>query len=209
MLAGPSNELEVFDVLKYLLFHWRQFHNSAGKRIFDVRVEGALVVDDLDVFARVDKSPYVVETDPLPCLDGTLSIELVSQTENPILNAVEVIYDSPFQLKLETLEDLHKAVDDYLDGKLLIPINSLDVGALTNFSEAFSADRNPKAATFNENLDRWNMSNAESLWSFFKGAEAFNGDISTWNTARVRGGKKRIGLALFARCSLNVPFCRT
>jgi len=36
--------------------------------------------------------------------------------------------------------------------------------------------------TFNEDLDRWDVSSATNMRGMFFGAERFNADITTWNT---------------------------
>ena len=149
-------------------------------------MEGTLGADKLDVFSQVGgKSPYILEADGIACIDGALSIELVRQKENPIINAIEVVYTSSLHLVLQTQNALYKAVDDYLEGILQTPINSWNVSLLTNFSETFSVDRNPSVVSFNEDLDRWDVSRAQSLWGMFRGATAFNGNVSTWQTSSV------------------------
>ena len=144
------------------------------------------MADNLDVVAEVGgKSPYMLEAERVPCLDGALSIKLVSQTENPFINAIEVLYESPFRLIVRTQSHLYQVVDEYLAGTLQLPINDWNVSMVTNFSEAFSVDRNAAVASFNEDLDRWDMSRAQSLASMFRGATSFNGNVSTWQTSRV------------------------
>jgi len=162
-----------------------QYFNSAGSRIFDVRVEDALVANDLDVFAQVGAATASVLEITRPCIDGAVSIELVSQLENPMLSALEVIFESQYQLVVTTLAEMYNAVDDYLAGSLTVPINDWDVSLLKNFTAVFSSERNPAAAEFNEDLNRWDTSNAETMWGLFQNARAFNGNIAAWQTARV------------------------
>jgi len=85
---------------------------------------------------------------------------------------------------------LRGAVDDYLAGTMTIPINEWDVSGVSDFSQLFSADRNPAAAEFNEDLDGWNTSNAETFAGLFQNAKAFNGNIETWDTSRVTNMEK-------------------
>jgi len=59
------------------------------------------------------------------------------------------------------------------------------VSEIADFSELFSEDRNPAAATFNADLDKWDTSNAVTMAHMFFGADLFNGNVSTWNTSRV------------------------
>jgi len=150
-------------------------------------VEGTLVANDLDVFASAggSRSAYILET-LQPCVDGAMSLELVAQLKNPMLAGVEIIFDSPYQLVLQSAENLYDALDNYMEGNLLIPINDWNVSLLTNFDEAFSVDRNPRMRFFSEDLDRWDVSSATSMWGIFRKAEAFDGNISTWSVERVR-----------------------
>jgi surface protein len=39
--------------------------------------------------------------------------------------------------------------------------------------------------TFNEDIQKWDVSNAELMTSMFEGARSFNQDISSWNTSNV------------------------
>jgi surface protein len=55
------------------------------------------------------------------------------------------------------------AIDMYLNGEINIPIGEWDVSQITDFSLAFSASRNPKAASFNEDLNNWDTSRATSM----------------------------------------------
>ena len=132
---------------------------------------------------------------PLPGITSTPS---PSPTANPTLapTASPVSVDpgptSPptNTLVLRTGQELQSAVDDYLAGNVMIPINEWDVSNVSDFSQLFSADRNPAAAEFNEDLDGWNTSNAESFERLFQNAKAFNGTIATWETSRVTNMEK-------------------
>ncbi|NAZ85086.1 malectin domain-containing carbohydrate-binding protein [Kineococcus indalonis] len=64
---------------------------APGRRVFDVRVDGRLVADDLDVFARVGRGrPYVLET-TVPATGDTVEIVPTRRVDNPIVAAVEVL----------------------------------------------------------------------------------------------------------------------
>ena len=79
-----------------------------------------------------------------------------------------------------TTADLYNAVDNYLNdlsiygepqtgGLYKFPIGFWKVGLLTDFSRVFSATRIPSASIFNENIQDWDMSNAEDLLWMFQG----------------------------------------
>ena len=87
------------------------------------------------------------------------------------------------------------AVDDYLDDSspntsvaatFGWPIAEWCVSSITDFSNVFSAARNPLAAGFNESLAGWNTSRATSMFRMFEGTAAFNQDLSEWEVSRVR-----------------------
>lgn len=119
---------------------------------------------DLDVYVAAggDRTAYTVESVQL-CTDGAMSIELGSQVENPMISAVEIIFESLAQFTLTTTEELYEAVDNYLAGNLPVPINDLDVSLITNFDETFSSNRNPDMRYFSGDLDRWDVSRAVSM----------------------------------------------
>ena len=59
------------------------FHNSPGLRLFDVSLEGALVLDNFDVFqAAGAKFTAISRTFSVPVTDGTLNINFVTVLEN-------------------------------------------------------------------------------------------------------------------------------
>ena len=78
------------------------------------------------------------------------------------------------------------------------PIKDWDTSGVPSFENAFATGRNaagdwtgyvssnPKAATFNGDVSKWNTSSAKSLDSTFYGAAAFNGNVSAWNTSSVK-----------------------
>ena len=61
--------------------------------MFDVLVENEMLVSNLDVYeaAGGTNTAYTLEVEA-PCSDGSMTVELVSKVENPMLSAVEVIY---------------------------------------------------------------------------------------------------------------------
>ena len=68
---------------------------AAGQRVFDVRAEGGLVVDDLDVFARAGANAACTVTFPVTVTDGTLNITCHHIVQNPKLCGIEVFEIEP------------------------------------------------------------------------------------------------------------------
>lgn len=73
----------------------------AGGRLFDIQVEGILLVDDLDIFtaagggltAHVEE--HVIDVD-----DGTLDLDLIQQVGNPRLEGLEILRVGPIAPQL-------------------------------------------------------------------------------------------------------------
>ena len=64
-------------------------------------------------------------------------------------------------------------------------IRNWDVSAVTYMRELFGEDRNEDAATFNEDLSRWNVGNVKDMYRMFHFAADFNQDIGDWDTKNV------------------------
>jgi hypothetical protein len=59
-----------------------------GARLFDVRMEGALVWDDVDIYGQ---ATALMLSAPVTVADGELNIEFVHQLDNPHVCAIEVL----------------------------------------------------------------------------------------------------------------------
>lgn len=89
-----------------------------------------------------------------------------SPSQRPVPNPIALPTASPISsssLRVSSRAALWAAIDAYLDGTMEIPIGNWDVSEITDFSLAFSAGRNRKAASFNEDLTNWNTKNAVSM----------------------------------------------
>ncbi|WP_167855723.1 malectin domain-containing carbohydrate-binding protein [Hymenobacter fodinae] len=78
-------------VLHFAEFYW----NEARKRIFDVSLEGATVLDNYDIFQKVGANTATAETFTVTVTDNLLNIDLsslaqVGGRDNPKLSALEV-----------------------------------------------------------------------------------------------------------------------
>lgn len=75
-----------------LKLHFAEVYwNAAGKRVFDVTVEGALAIDNLDIWAAVGANAALIRTLQATVTDGTLNIGFVSVVDNAKVSAIEVL----------------------------------------------------------------------------------------------------------------------
>ncbi|HEY5706892.1 MAG TPA: malectin domain-containing carbohydrate-binding protein [Terrimicrobiaceae bacterium] len=65
--------------------------SSVGKRVFDVKVEGALAIDNLDIFSQAGANAALILTVPVTISDGQLNIEFLHGVQNPKICAIEVL----------------------------------------------------------------------------------------------------------------------
>lgn len=73
------------------------FFQSAGKRVFDVWVEGNLFLEALDIYAEVGYHTPLILSVTSTVNDGFLTVEFVSQVENPKVSALEVMDARQFE----------------------------------------------------------------------------------------------------------------
>jgi len=77
---------------------------GTGKRVFDVKLEGQLAEDNLDVFANVGAETLLTRTHTVNVTDGQLDIDFSSLasdggSRHPIINAIEIL--EPISLQEE------------------------------------------------------------------------------------------------------------
>lgn len=65
---------------------------GAGKRVFDVKVEGLLKFNDLDIYAQAGNSGNraLVKTTTVTVNDGSLTIDFSRITENPTISGIQI-----------------------------------------------------------------------------------------------------------------------
>jgi hypothetical protein len=68
-------------------------HSKAGERLFSVKVQGEVVLKDLDVLKEAGgfAKPLIKECKGVAVTDGKLKIEFVANVQNPEINAIEVL----------------------------------------------------------------------------------------------------------------------
>ena len=103
------------------------------------------------------------------------------------------------------LSQLALAVDNYLldpSGSLTAesyghPIGAWCVSSMSGFDSLFSTRRNPLAATFNEDISGWQVSQSKSFFAMFEGCREFNQDLSGWDVSNSVDFR-----AMFSDCAL-------
>jgi LmbE family N-acetylglucosaminyl deacetylase/chitodextrinase len=86
-LAVPNGSYEV-------RLHFAENYNgtmAVGARVFDVNIEGVRVFNDIDIFATVGARTALIRSATTLVSDGRLDIDFLHQTENPLVNAIEII----------------------------------------------------------------------------------------------------------------------
>lgn len=63
---------------------------ATGIRVFDVSLEGALALDNLDIFSEVGSNTALVKSIPVSITDGQLNIDFQRVLQNPNLSGIEV-----------------------------------------------------------------------------------------------------------------------
>jgi len=74
---------------------------NPGVRVFDVLVNGNLVLDNFDIAAAAGFRTATIQTYDLQVLDGDIVIELAKVAQNPKISAIEVVQLSAGQLALD------------------------------------------------------------------------------------------------------------
>ncbi len=81
-----------YEVRLYFAENWSGAA-KAGVRVFDVEVEGALELDDYDVYVAAGNSinKAVVETFNVTVSDGNLDIDFIKGAQNPAVKGIEIV----------------------------------------------------------------------------------------------------------------------
>ncbi|WMF04484.1 malectin domain-containing carbohydrate-binding protein [Micromonospora robiginosa] len=72
------------------LYFAETYHTQAGKRVFDVLMEGTEKITDLDIYAKAGANTAYTTQTTIAVTDGTLNIQFVSNVENAKVNAIKV-----------------------------------------------------------------------------------------------------------------------
>jgi arabinoxylan arabinofuranohydrolase len=76
---------------KVILMFAEIFHESTGKRVFDVFIEGKKVSDNLDIFSKVGKNAAYNETHIVKVIDGELNISFTAKKDLAKISAIKIV----------------------------------------------------------------------------------------------------------------------
>jgi hypothetical protein len=67
------------------------YHSDPGDRIFDVSIEGQLVLDNLDICSEVGSDAALIKAfSNVSVTDGQLNIDFTASVEQPLINGIEI-----------------------------------------------------------------------------------------------------------------------
>ncbi len=134
-----------------IILHFAEiFHKKSGKRLFDIQIEGKVVEQNLDIFARVGHQKalmlnYSTRDLNLPVLDGQLDIGFVNKRDDTKLSGVEII-------PLQEQSGLLKLEPDELDFGLDRQVLSFTLQNLAAEAIEWSFNRTSKPSWIKEVL---------------------------------------------------------
>jgi hypothetical protein len=74
--------------------HFADFYDGTagvGLRVFDVLIEGELVLDDLDIYREVGHDAALIKSFSVAVTDGQLNIEFLREIQDPKISAIEIL----------------------------------------------------------------------------------------------------------------------
>ena len=103
---------------------------SPGVRVFDVSVEGSLLLDDYDIWSDVGPATAVMKSTQLTS-DGNIDIDFGTVTEKPIINGIQIVDLGSTSTPLPSLAAVPDALDFGAvapDAPTALPVDLTNVG---------------------------------------------------------------------------------
>jgi glucuronoarabinoxylan endo-1,4-beta-xylanase len=95
---------------KVNLYFAETYFNSAGKRIFDVQIQGATLFSGLDIFAQAGAFHALVKSAQVSVTQGQIVIRLVHHVTVPIISAIEILPSSTTTAPSITTQPTSRAI---------------------------------------------------------------------------------------------------
>ena len=77
------------------LYFAEVFHDSENQRVFDVELEGQTVLNDYDIYADVGGDTGTMKSYTVTPTDGSIGLNLTTETENAKISAIEIVESEP------------------------------------------------------------------------------------------------------------------
>lgn len=75
-----------------IVLHFAELqYNAADKRIFDVKIENSLILNDFDIYHECGSFSAIVKSTPIQVNDNQLDIVFLSKVGEPCISAIEII----------------------------------------------------------------------------------------------------------------------
>ncbi len=108
---GPNGTLSYTIPLANGIYRVQTHHNEAwfgkgngapsaqaGRRVFDISLEGQLVKDDFDIYSESYNYPTTLTFTGVLVSDGVLNLDMISSADNPQINGISITQQSPYHV---------------------------------------------------------------------------------------------------------------
>ena len=125
--------------------------HSVGARVFDVSIEGNLVLDDYDIFAAAGPDTAIMQSFVVST-DANIDIDFTAVVENPAIKGIEILVVTEANTLLASAATLDFASVDVGDAEIL-PVTLLNTGGSGDPSITISSSAITGSATFTDDFD--------------------------------------------------------
>jgi len=114
------------------------YHEEAGKRIFDVSIEGNSVIKNLDIYAKAGSKAAYNETHIVALEDGKLNISFQKLSDNAKISAIKVKPDFKGNAYNVDIQSVNGSVSLNPQGKTFMEGSKVSVTATPDYGYVFS-----------------------------------------------------------------------
>ncbi|WP_020568721.1 malectin domain-containing carbohydrate-binding protein [Neolewinella persica] len=153
-VANPNNMNWAFPVdngdYTVNLLLAESFFTANDARIFDVEIEGALVLDDLDLFASYGNNVAAVETFSVTVTDGVLDINfLKGSVNNPAIKGIEILGGGSPPVNTAPVVDVVPNQFNFEEDNISLQVTASDIDPCTGLT--YTATGLPPSLTIDTN----------------------------------------------------------